>query len=142
MEQTVNRTTYPTIIPYLIAQDADALLDFVKQVFGATELFRTIGNAGGTHAEVRIGDSIVMIGGGGEGKKWSGEAVTAALYLSIDEVKETYERAMKAGSTSLQEPTEVPKRGYSADFNDPFGNTWFLSRREQGERVAGAKESE
>lgn len=129
MEQQISRPTYPTIIPYLIAQDADGLIDFVKQVFGAVELFRLIGSAGGTHAEVNIGNSIVMIGGGGKNNDWSGEPATAALFLYLDDVQIAYQRAMQAGATSFMEPTDVPQRGYSADFKDPFGNTWFLTTR-------------
>ncbi|MFL5586726.1 MAG: hypothetical protein ACJ8DI_03580 [Ktedonobacteraceae bacterium] len=44
----------------------------MKEAFGATELIRTTGSAGGIYAEVRIGDSVVMIGGGGA---WSGEVM-------------------------------------------------------------------
>jgi hypothetical protein len=55
--------------------------DIVKEAFAATELFRGTGSAGGIHAEVRIGDSIVMIGGGGA---WRGEPIPAAIYLYMD----------------------------------------------------------
>src|SRR2546421_9433865 len=54
---------FHTVTPYLMVQEAAQLIDFVKQAFGATELMRATGSAGGIHAEVRIGDSVVMIGG-------------------------------------------------------------------------------
>jgi PhnB protein len=53
----------------------------VKEAFAATELFRGTGSAGGIHAEVRIGDSMVMIGGAGT---WNGEPIPAAIYLCMD----------------------------------------------------------
>src|SRR5262245_39441667 len=53
-----------TVIPYLAVRPAAELVDFVKRAFGAEELMRTTGSAGGLHAEVRIGDTKVMIGGG------------------------------------------------------------------------------
>ena len=56
------REGFHTITPYLIVQGAVELIDFVKQAFGAEELFRSGGSAGGIHAEVRIDDSIVMEG--------------------------------------------------------------------------------
>ena len=59
------REGFHTITPYLIVPGAVDLIDFVKQAFGAEELYRGTGSAGGIHAEVRIDDSIVMIGGGG-----------------------------------------------------------------------------
>ena len=52
---------FHTVTPYLIVQEADNLIEFVKQAFGTTELTRSKGSAGGIHAEVRIGDSIIMI---------------------------------------------------------------------------------
>ena len=46
---------YHTVTPYMVAQDAPALIEFVKQTFGGEETFRSIGSAGGIHAEVRVG---------------------------------------------------------------------------------------
>ena len=58
------REGFHTITPYLIVKPAVELVDFVKQAFGAVESFRATGSAGGLHCEVKIGDSVVMIGGG------------------------------------------------------------------------------
>ena len=48
---------YHTVTPYLTVKRAEQLVEFVKEAFGAAEVFRTIGSAGGLHAEVTIGDS-------------------------------------------------------------------------------------
>lgn len=61
-----NRPGFHTITPYLMVQDVDASITFVEEAFGATERFRTTGGAGGTHVEVQIGDSMLMLGGGNE----------------------------------------------------------------------------
>ena len=58
------REGFNTVTPYLTVERAPELLEFVKKAFGATEMFRTTGSAGGMHAEARIGESMVMIGGG------------------------------------------------------------------------------
>src|SRR5258708_25971151 len=58
------REGFHTITPYLIVKGAAELIDFVKQAFGAEELYRGTGTAGGIHAEVKIQDSMLMIGGG------------------------------------------------------------------------------
>ena len=66
--------------PYVVAQDAAGLIDFVKQAFGAEEIFRSVGSAGGIHAEVRIGDSMLMMGGGGPGLAWRGKSKPLAFH--------------------------------------------------------------
>jgi PhnB protein len=119
------RPGFQTITPYLIAQDLDQFLAFVQQVFGATETLRMQGEAGGTHVEVRIGDSMLMIGSGGS---WSGHAMPAALYLYIDDVDATYRRALDAGATTLMEPADAEDGDRRGGVQDPFGNMWFLGR--------------
>jgi PhnB protein len=56
-------TRQETVTPYLTVRDPERLLAFVREAFGAVELFRGTGSAGGLHAEVRVGDSKLMIGG-------------------------------------------------------------------------------
>jgi len=96
----------------------------VKQAFGATELMRTTGSAGGIHAEVRIGDSVVMIGGGGA---WSGEAMPVAIYLYMDDVDAVYKRALQAGATSITEPEDQPYGDRMAGVKDAFGDVWYIA---------------
>jgi PhnB protein len=96
----------------------------VKQAFGATELMRTTGSAGGIHAEVRIGDSMVMIGGGGA---WSGEAMPSAIYLYMDDVDAVYKRALQAGATSITEPEDQPYGDRMAGVKDTSGDVWYIA---------------
>src|SRR4051794_19053576 len=51
------------VTPYLVVEDAGALIDFVKKAFGAKETMRTKGGAGGTHCELQIGDTKLFVGG-------------------------------------------------------------------------------
>ncbi len=118
------REGYHTVTPYLIVQDAAQLIDFVKQVFDATETFRGTGSAGGIHAEVRIGNSMVMIGGGGA---WNGEPSPATLYLYIDDVDTVYTRALQAGATSISAPADQPYGDRLAGVKDAFGNVWYIA---------------
>ena len=55
---------YHTITPYLTLREVEALVEFVKGVFGAKERYRGRGDAGGLHVELTLGDSMLMIGGG------------------------------------------------------------------------------
>jgi PhnB protein len=97
----------------------------VQQVFGATETLCMQGQAGGTHVEVQIGDSMLMIGGGGS---WSGQAMPAALYLYLDDVDAVYQRALQAGATTIMEPSDEEDGDRRGGVQDPFGNMWFLAR--------------
>ena len=120
-----------TVTPYLIAQEAGNLIEFVKQAFGATELFRSRGSAGGIHAEVSIGDSIVMIGGGAGDSVWHGESSPATLYLYMDDVDTVYRQALQAGATSLTEPADQPYGDRLAGVKDAFGNVWYIAMHKQ-----------
>src|ERR1700722_1009590 len=72
---------YHTGTPYLVAEDANAVIEFVKATFGGEEIFRSVGSAGGYHCEVRVDDSMLMIGGGGAGVAWKGEPVLGAFHV-------------------------------------------------------------
>jgi PhnB protein len=123
--QTVpfKREGFHTITPYLIVNEADKLIDFVKQAFGAEELFRDVGSAGGIHCEARIGDSKLMLGGGGE---WRGTPTPAHIHLYVDDADAVYKRAISAGATSLYEPSDMPYGDREGGVQDVFGNNWYI----------------
>jgi PhnB protein len=132
--QEANRTAssfipegYHTITPYLVAQDAPALIDFVKQVFGGEETFRTVGSAGGIHAEVRAGDSMLMMGGGGPELSWSGQTWPTALHIYVKDTDAAYERALKAGAQSIQPPADQEYGERSGSVKDRAGNHWYIA---------------
>jgi PhnB protein len=115
---------YQNVIPYLILDGAAAgLLDFVKRVFGAVEqerMPREDGTIG--HAEVRIGNSVVMISDArGEWKP-----MPAAIYLYVPDTDATYRDAIEAGATSLMEPADQFYGDRNAGVRDPFGNIWWI----------------
>ncbi|MGH7486295.1 MAG: VOC family protein, partial [bacterium] len=97
---------YRTVTTYLVAQDADKLIDFVKKTFNAVENFRSIGSAGGYHCEVRVGDSMLMIGGGGPGLAWRGNPIPSAFHIYVPDCDATYARALEAGGTSIDKPVD------------------------------------
>lgn len=115
---------FHTVTPYLMAPDADGLVEFMGQTFGATEVFRARGAKGGTHVEVRVGDSMVMIGG------YQGmQPQPAAIFLYVEEVDDVYARALEACATSTEEPADRPEGDRRAGVADPFGNSWFIATR-------------
>jgi PhnB protein len=131
------REGFHTITPYLQVFRAAELIDFVKAAFGAEERFRSTGtgSAGGMHAEVRIGDSIVMIGGGGS---WKGPERPTAIHLYVEDADAAYERAMRAGAISLQGPTDQPYGDREAGIKDLGGNFWYIATHQAAGRTAGS----
>jgi len=117
-------TTYRTITPYLLVADANAELEFLAAAFGATEV-SCQRNPDNTvmHAEVMIGDSLVMLGQAGG--QWKPRE--AALYLWIDDVDATYAAALRAGATSESEPEDKPYGHRNAGVIDPNGVTWWIA---------------
>jgi PhnB protein len=118
------REGFHSVTPYLIAQPAVELVDFVKQAFGAVESFRTTGSAGGLHCEMKIGDSAVMIGGGP-----GFDTRPAAIHLYVPDVDEVYGRAIAAGATSQAEPSDQEYGERIASVKDIGGNEWYIARR-------------
>ena len=115
---------YHTVSPYLIAEDAGQLLEFMQKAFGAEETFRMEmpdGSVG--HAEVRIGDSVVMVGGAGGA--WP--AVRAAIHLYVPDVDATYQAALAAGARSTEEPADQFYGDRRANVVDAAGNQWFIA---------------
>jgi PhnB protein len=123
---------YRTVTPYLVAQDGPALLEFAKQAFGAEETFRTVGSAGGLHSEARIGDSMLMIGGGIPGREFRSRASTHAIHMYVEDVDAVYQRALGAGAESIDEVRDQEYGERSGGLKDPAGNYWYIATH-QGE---------
>jgi len=100
------------------------LLDFLKQVFKAQEIMQMPAPDGTImHAEVRIGDSPIMMGEArGEHKPMPG-----SIYLYVDDTDATYQRALQAGGTSMMEPANQFYGDRGASVVDPVGNHWFIA---------------
>src|SRR5882724_3596438 len=120
------RATFRTVTPYLTVPDVHTEIDFVTKVFGAEGRIYGLGSAGGYHSEYQIGDSMVMIGGGGEGSSWNGSPNPASLHLYVEDVDAVYERALQAGATSLMPPTNQDYGDRDAAVIDVGGNHWYI----------------
>jgi PhnB protein len=115
---------YHSVTPYLVVDGAARLIDFLQQTFDAEEVerFAAPGNRIG-HAELRIGDSLVMLGDAhGEHK-----AMQAMLYVYVDDVDASFQRALTAGGTSVQAPTDHFYGDRSGGVKDPCGNIWYIA---------------
>ena len=115
------------VTPYIIVSDVHQEIDFIKNVFGAKGKIYGLGSQGGYHSEYRIGDSSLMIGGGGEGSKWKGTPVPVSLHAYVQDVDGVYQQAMKAGATSLMPPTDLDYGERGAAIEDVGGNHWYVA---------------
>lgn len=113
---------YRNVTPYMIGS-AEKVINFAKETFGAEELFRMPGPNGIImHAEFKIGDSILMISDGGA----EYPPMPCSLYVYVNNVDETYKRALKAGGTSLKEPADQFYGDRTASVKDSAGNIWGI----------------
>jgi PhnB protein len=125
------REGFTTVTPYLRVEDVAGLLDFITRAFGATEAFRAVGSAGGLHAEARIGDSMLMMGG------FPGiDAMPTSLHLYVADADGVYAQAIAAGARSLRAPTDQPYGDREASVQDLAGNQWYIGTRRD---VAGGR---
>jgi len=119
---------YHTVTPYLTVEGVAKLIDFVKQAFGATEVER-MARPDGTigHAEVRIGDSIIMMGEATA--QW--KPMPGTIYLYVDDTDTTYKRALQAGATSLMAPADQFYGDRNAGVKDASGNVWWIATHKE-----------
>lgn len=115
---------YQNVIPSIVVKGAEEFIGFMAAAFGATERMR-LPMPDGTiaHAEVQIGDSVVMTADATE--QW-GES-PASLYVWVPDVDQAYNRALDAGATSEMEPADQFYGDRSASVRDKWGNRWSLS---------------
>jgi PhnB protein len=118
---------YHTVTPSLVVKGAAQLIDFLKQAFGAEEEFRMPAPSGEImHAEVKIGDSIVMLN-----DPMSQPATTASLFLYVGDVDAAYRRALKAGAGAVSEPADMFWGDRLAQVKDQFGNHWSIATHKE-----------
>ncbi len=103
----------------MVVDDQLAAVTFLRTAFGA------VGDVEpGRPTEVGIGDSVIMVSESGER-----ELFPAFLYIYVDDVDATYQRALAAGAATIEEPIDTPYGDYRAMVRDPFGNVYQIASR-------------
>jgi PhnB protein len=103
----------------MVVSDVAAEVDFLRTVFDA------VGDVvPGRPAEIRVGDSLIMISSVGER-----EAFPALLYVYVDDADRVFQRAVEAGADTLEEPVDTPYGDRRAMVRDPFGNVFQIAHR-------------
>ncbi len=112
------------VIPYLVVADPEKELAFVKGVFGAREMHVSRDPGGRiAHGQVKIGDSVVMMGQAGE--QWP--PLPSAIYLYLPDVDAAHERALAAGATSVMQPADQFYGDRNAGVKDSNGVQWWIA---------------
>lgn len=118
------REGFRTITPYLFAQNAAHLIEFISKAFGGEEIYRKERPDGGiTHAEMRVGDSMLMLG---EATPQFGPMATS-IYLYVADSDSVYQRALSVGGISVFPITTLPNGERYGGVKDLFGNIWWIA---------------
>ena len=110
-----------SITPRLVVHDPAELVRFLRKAFDATGDFTP-----DAPSVMRIGDSIVMVSGIGPRNP-----MPAFLYLYVDDVDSTYQRALEAGAVCLEEPADMPYGDRRGMVKDPCGNDWQIATHKE-----------
>jgi uncharacterized glyoxalase superfamily protein PhnB len=124
--QTISpiREGFRAITPYLFAQNAAHLIEFISKAFGGEETYRKERPDGAiTHAEMRVGDSMLMLG---EATPQFGPMPTS-IYLYVTDSDSVYERALSVGGVSVFPIMTLPNGERYGGVKDPFGNIWWIA---------------
>ena len=130
-------TGFHSITPMLTIREVDKAIDFYKRALGAEERMRFISSDGKSvmHAELKIGDSIIMLGreqaemGCCSPQMLGGTPVS--LYLYIEDVDEAFHRAASAGVTVTMPVADMFWGDRCGQFMDPFGHKWSLATHKE-----------
>lgn len=123
---------YRSVTPYLSIKGAARAIEFYKQAFGAVELFRLEkpnGEIG--HAEIKIGDSSVMLADPCEAGAFKSPqslgGSSIGLYVYVEDVDERVSRAVEAGAKIIEPVKDQFYGDRSGSLEDPFGHIWFFA---------------
>jgi len=124
---------YHSVTPNLMVAGASKAIDFYKKALGAEEVMRFAGPDGKLmHAEIRIGDSIIMLGDempdhGAKGPKAYG-GTSVGFFVYGDNVDAAWKRAIDAGAKAVMPLVDQFWGDRAGCIEDPFGHRWWLAQ--------------
>jgi uncharacterized glyoxalase superfamily protein PhnB len=119
-----------TVTPYLLYEDGEAAIEFLTHAFGFHEVDRSIGGAGGLHAELETPkDGRIYLGQPpGDFRNPARVGRTSHVYVLVDGVDQHYERAKAAGAQIIEELTDLPFGHRRYGCADPQGHEWYFAQ--------------
>jgi PhnB protein len=126
------RPGFRTVTPYLTSARMPEMADWIVRAFGGEEKYRVLAPGGGYHTEIKIGDTMLMVGGGGS---YTGPGHQAALHLYVADVDAAVEKAVAEGATVVMAPRDQEYGDRDSTIKDPFGNEWYIATHKGGSHV-------
>ena len=127
---------FHTVTPYLVVDDGARAIEFYEQAFGAKGVMRMPGPDGKvSHAEVKIGDSIIMLGPSqastGVRSPESLGGSTVSIFLYLEDVDSTFKKALSAGAKEAQPLADQLWGDRYGRLTDLFGHSWSLATHKE-----------
>jgi len=126
---------FHSVTPYLTVTDSARAIDFYKRAFGAEELYRVDGPDGKVaHAEIRIGDSIIMLSDEMPGWSRSPQSLGGTpvnIFLYVKDVDGVFNRAVAAGAKVAMPVSDMFWGDRYGQVTDPFGHSWSLATHKE-----------
>lgn len=127
-----NEQSNQTIVPYFMVLNAQQFIEFTKKAFHAevVKVDKLKGTEGVVHAEMKIGNTIIYFADTSADGNYRPEELNTdgpipiQMFMHVENVSETYNRAIAEGATPIMEPSE--ESGYMGGFVDPFKNLWWV----------------
>jgi PhnB protein len=140
---------YHSVTPYLVMDGAAKAIDFYKKAFGATELFRMEHEGKIGHAEIKIGDSPIMLADEQPSMGYVGPrslgGTPVSLMIYVEDVDTIYKQAIGSGGVELKALQDQFYGDRSGTLKDPFGHIWTVATHkedvtpeEMNKRIAAA----
>jgi len=115
---------YGTVFPYMMVDNIERFVTFLKNVFDATELGRTVLKGRVANCRLRVGTTSFMVSEGEDFKP-----MPSAYYIYVEDSDATFAKALSHGATSIFAPANMPYQDRQGGVIDPDGNYWWISTR-------------
>ncbi len=113
-----------TVTPYLVVEEPDALLRFIETAFGGELRSRHEDDTGRVmHAEITVGDSVIMVGGANEAYP----PTRALVHLYLPDADAAWKAAIEAGGRSVRDPESMDYGDRTGGVEDPWGTQWWVA---------------
>lgn len=125
-----------SVTPYLMIKGASEAIEFYKQAFDATEMFRLVAPNGRVgHAEIKIGDSSLMLADPCQECEFRSPqslgGSTVALHVYVEDVDAQFAQAVSAGAKVVKPVEDQFYGDRTGTLEDPFGHIWFLATHKE-----------
>jgi uncharacterized glyoxalase superfamily protein PhnB len=115
---------WPAVLPRLFVDDPESLVEFIKGTFNATGIYQT-----DRPSELRIEDSVILVSSASAAGAFIRAKATAFLYVYVEKVDETFERALQRGATAIEKPQLMHYGDRRGMVEDPWGNVWQIATK-------------